>query len=109
MLEDSQRDNTDLNACACEENSVVSKNTPEHNVNAVAKLVFGMMLNSEVEVTDRSIGSILNMITGASQADTAHIREPRSMTPQTDAAPRKSDEDSAVALQRGAAMISARS
>ena len=31
------------------------------------------------------------------------------MTPQTDAARRKSDEDSAVAVQRGAAMISARS
>ena len=66
-------------------------NTPDHNVNAVADLVFDMMLNSEVEVTDRSVDSILNMITGASQADTAHIREPRSVTPQADAARRKSD------------------
>ena len=108
MLEDSQRDNTDLNACACEEKSVVIMNTPDHNVNAV-ELVLAMMLNSELEVTDRSIDSILNMVTGGSQADTAHTREPRCMTPQTDAARRTSDEDSAVAIQRGAAMISARS
>ena len=60
-------------------------------------------------MTDKSIDSILNMITGASQADTPHIREPMGMTPQTDAARRKSDEDSAVAVQRGAAMNSARS
>ena len=67
------------------------------------------MLNSEVEVTDRRCDSILNMITGASQADTAHIREPSGTTPQRDAARRKSDEDSDVAVQRGAPVISARS
>ena len=61
MLEDSQRDNTDLNACACEEKSVLIMNkTPDHNVNAV-ELVLAMMLNSELEVTDRSIDSILNV------------------------------------------------
>ena len=51
MLEDSQRDNTDLKACACEEKSVVIMNTPCQNVNASAALVFDMMLNSEFEVT----------------------------------------------------------
>ena len=84
-------------------------NTHCQNANAVAELVFDMMLQSELEVTGRSIDSILNMITYASQADTAHIREPRCMTPQPDVARRKSDEDSAVTVQRGSAMISARS
>ena len=93
MLEDSQRDNTDLKACACEEQSVVIMNTPDQNVNVITELVFDMMLHSELEVTGRSIDSILNMITD--------------MTPQPDAARRKSDEDSA-AVQRGSAMISAR-
>ena len=41
MLEDSQRDNTDLKACACEENSVVIMDTPGQNVNAIAELVHG--------------------------------------------------------------------
>ena len=111
MLEDSQRDNTDLKACACEERSVVIMNTPDQNVNVIAELVFDVMLHSELEVNGRNIDSIrnMNMITDASQADTAHIREPRGMTAQPDAARRKSDEDSAVAVQRGSAMISARS
>ena len=105
---DSQRDNTNLKACACEEKSVVIMNTPDQNVNVIAELVFDMMLHSELEVTGRSIDSILNMITHASQADTAHIREPRCMTLQPNAARRKSDEDSAVAVQKGPAMISAK-
>ena len=46
MLEDSQRDNTDLNACARVEKSVVIMNTPGQNVNAAAELVFDMMLHS---------------------------------------------------------------
>ena len=37
-----------------------------------------MMLHSELEVTGRSVDSFQNMIRNASQADTAHIREPRS-------------------------------
>ena len=57
------RATADLNAYACEEKSVVIMNTPDHNVNAVAEDVFDMMLNSELEVTDRSNDSILNMIT----------------------------------------------
>ena len=36
MLKDSQRDNTDLNACAFEEKSVVIMNTLGQNVNAIA-------------------------------------------------------------------------
>ena len=91
MLEDSQRDNTDLKACASEEKSVVIMNTPDQNANVIAELVFDMMLHSELGVTGRSIDSILNMITDASQAETAHIRELRSMTPQPDAARKKSD------------------
>ena len=51
-------------------------NTPDQNVNAVAELVFDMILHSELVVTGRSIDSILNMITDASQADTAHIEVP---------------------------------
>ena len=105
MLKGSQRENADLKACACEEKS----NTPDQNVNVIAELVFDMMLHSELEVTGRNVHSILNMITDASQADTAHIREPSGMTLQPDAARRKSDEDSAVAVQRGSAIISARS
>ena len=40
MLEDSQRDNTDLKACACEEKSVVIMKLAGQNVNAIAELVF---------------------------------------------------------------------
>ena len=47
------RDNTDLKTC--DEQSVVIMNTPEQNVNAVAEVVFDMMLHSEFEVTGRSI------------------------------------------------------
>ena len=54
MLEDSQRDNTDLKACACEERSVVIMNTPGENVNATAELVFDMMMNGGLEVAGRS-------------------------------------------------------
>ena len=39
MLEDSQRDNIDLRACAREEKSVVIMNTLGQNVNAIAELV----------------------------------------------------------------------
>ena len=46
------RDNTDLKAC--EESSVVTMHTPEQNVNAVAELVFDMMMTSEFEVAGRS-------------------------------------------------------
>ena len=116
MLEDSQRDNIDLKACACEEKSVVIITTLDQNLNAVAEIVFDKMLHSEFEVTGRSVDSILNMITDASQADAAHVMVPAEMIPrakgmtlQPDAARRKSDEDSAVAVQRGPAMISARS
>ena len=45
MLEDSQRDNTDLKACACADQPVVITNTPGQNVNAGAELVVDMMLN----------------------------------------------------------------
>ena len=54
MLEDSQRDNTDLNACACEEKSVVIMNIPGQNVNAIAELVLDMMMNGGLEVAGRS-------------------------------------------------------
>ena len=57
MLEDSQRDNTDLNACDCQEKSAVIMNIPGQNVNAVAELVFDTMLHSEVEVTGRRCAS----------------------------------------------------
>ena len=107
MLEVSQRDNTNLKAC--EEKSVVIMNTHCLRVNTIAELVFDMMLQSELEVTGRSIDPILNMITGVSHADKAHIRGPRGMTLQPDAARRKSDEDSAVVVQGGSGMISARS
>ena len=54
--------------------------TPGLNVNAVAELVFDMMLHSEFEVDWQEVcvlhDSILNIITGASQADTAHIEVP---------------------------------
>ena len=55
MLEDSQRDNTDLKACACEVNSVVILNTPDQNVNAIAKLMFDMVMNGGLEVAGRSV------------------------------------------------------
>ena len=71
--------------------------------------VFDMMFHTKLEVAGRSIDSIPDMITNVSQADTAHIREPRGVTPQPDAARRKSVEDSAVTVQRGSAMISTRS
>ena len=45
------RDNTDLQIC-CEQ-SVVMMNTPGQNVNAVAELVFDMMLHSGFEVAGR--------------------------------------------------------
>ena len=98
---DSQRDNTGQKACACGGKSVVITNTRDQNVNVIAELVFDMMLHSELDVIGRSIDSILNMITDASQADTARIREPRGVSPQPDPTRKKSDEDSAVAVQRG--------
>ena len=52
MLGDSQRDNIDLKACACEEKSVVI--TPGQNVNVIAELVFDMMMNGGLEVARRS-------------------------------------------------------
>ena len=82
MLEDSQRVNTDLKARACEEKSVVILNTCCLHVNTIAELVFDMMLHTELEVTGRSIDSILNMITDASQGDTAHIMVAAVMSPR---------------------------
>ena len=57
MLKDSQRDNTDVKARACEEKSVVIMNTNCLHVNTIAKFVFDMMLHSELEVTGRSFDS----------------------------------------------------
>ena len=45
------RDNTDLKTCG--EQSVVIINTPGQNVNAVAELVFDMMLRTGFEVAGR--------------------------------------------------------
>ena len=42
-------------------------NTRCQKVNAIAEIIFDMMLHSELEVTGRSIDSILIMITDASQ------------------------------------------
>ena len=56
ILEDPQRDNTDLKACACDKKPVVIMNTPGQNVNAVAEIVFDMRMNCRSEVTGRSIG-----------------------------------------------------
>ena len=53
--------------------------------------------------------SIINMITDVARSDTAHIMVPAEMTPQPDAARRKSDEDSAVVVQKRPDIISARS
>ena len=49
MLEDSQRDNIDLKACACEQKSVVIMNTY-----CIAELVFDMMTSGGLEVAGRS-------------------------------------------------------
>ena len=54
MLEESRRDNIDLKACACVEKSVVIMNTPGQNVNAIAELVFDMMMNGGLEVAGGS-------------------------------------------------------
>ena len=43
----------DTDPKACEEKSVVIMNTPGQNVNAVAELVFDMMLHSKLEVAGR--------------------------------------------------------
>ena len=80
MFEDSQRVNTDLKARGCEEKSFL--NTCCLHVNTIAKLVFDMMLHTELKVIGRSIDSILNMITDASQGDTAHIMVAAVMSPR---------------------------
>ena len=54
MLEDSQRNNIDLKACACEEMPVVIMNTHCQNVNAIAELVFDTIMNGGLEVAGRS-------------------------------------------------------
>ena len=54
MLEDSQRENIDLKACACEEKPVVIMNTHRKNVNAIAELVFNTIMNGGLEVAGRS-------------------------------------------------------
>ena len=75
------RDNTDLKTC--EEQSVVIMNTPDQNVNDVAELVFDMMMNGRAWGDwQEQCDSTLNMITGASQSDTAHIMVPAEMTPR---------------------------
>ena len=47
-----ERDDADLKAC--DEQSVVIMNTPGHNVNDVAELVFHLTLHGELEGTGRS-------------------------------------------------------
>ena len=99
MLEDSHRDNTDLRACAYEE----VRGDHEH---------FDMMLQSELEVIGKCIDSIPNISrTRRRQPWLTPGMTPKGKecgTPHAGAARRKSDEDSAV-VQRGSAMMSARS
>ena len=104
------RDNADLKTCR--EQSVVIMNTPGQNVNVVAELVCDMIVHSGFEVALRWCVFYTNP--SSTWSRTCHgqtqltswsqpwwLREPRGMTPQPDAARRKSDEDSAAVVQKG--------